>query len=103
MGRPGAWSPIGASGNFGPSEVRVTSGGNLERYLSLILKMKNCIFRATGSTLSLLTDLLKEIEVLAVVQQSNNVNSLAMISAKQERDEPVRQFAARLRGLQGWV
>jgi hypothetical protein len=45
------------------------------------------------------TDLLKEIEVLAVVRQSNNVNTLAMISAKQERDEPVRQFAARLRGL----
>jgi hypothetical protein len=44
-------------------------------------------------------DLLKEIEVLAVVRQSNNVNTLAMISAKQERDEPVRQFAARLCGL----
>jgi hypothetical protein len=27
-------------------------------------------------------DLLKEIEVLAVVRQSNNVNTLAMISAK---------------------
>jgi hypothetical protein len=44
-------------------------------------------------------DLLKEIEVLAVVRQSSNVNTLAMISAKQERDEPVRQFVARLRGL----
>jgi hypothetical protein len=45
------------------------------------------------------TDLLKEIEVLAMVRQSNNVNTHAMISAKQERDEPVRQFKARLRGL----
>ena len=44
-------------------------------------------------------DLLREIEVLAVVRQSNNVNMLALINAKQERDEPVRQFAARLRGL----
>ena len=44
-------------------------------------------------------DLMKEIEELAVVRQSNNVNTLAMITAKQERDEPVRQFAARLRGL----
>jgi hypothetical protein len=44
-------------------------------------------------------DLLKEIEVLAVVRQSNNVNTLAMISAKQERDEPVRQFTAHLCGL----
>jgi hypothetical protein len=39
-------------------------------------------------------DLLKEIEVLAVVRQSNNVNTLSMISAKQEREEPVIQFAA---------
>ena len=34
-------------------------------------------------------DLLREIEVLAVVRQSNNVNTLAMMTAKQERDEPV--------------
>ena len=46
-----------------------------------------------------MTDLLTEIEVLDVVRQSNNVNTLKTISAKQERDEPVRQFAARLRGL----
>ena len=45
------------------------------------------------------TDLLKEIETLAVIKQSNNVNILAMLKLKQERDEPVRQFAARLRGL----
>ena len=44
-------------------------------------------------------DLLREIETLAVIKQSNHVNILAMMKAKQERDEPVRQFAARLRGL----
>jgi hypothetical protein len=44
-------------------------------------------------------DLLKETEVLAVVRQSNNVNTHAMMTAKKERYEPVRQFAARLRGL----
>jgi hypothetical protein len=41
----------------------------------------------------------EDIEVLALVRQSNNVNTLAMISAKQERDEPVRQFEAHLCGL----
>ena len=44
-------------------------------------------------------DLLKKIKTLAVIKQSNNVNILAMLKSKQERDEPVRQFAARLRGL----
>jgi hypothetical protein len=43
--------------------------------------------------------LLKEIETLAVVRQSNHVNTLALMTAKQERDEPVRQFAAHLHGL----
>ena len=46
-----------------------------------------------------MADLLKEIETLAVVRQSNHVNTLALMTAKQERDEPIRQFAARLRGL----
>jgi hypothetical protein len=44
-------------------------------------------------------DLLREIEELAVVRQSNNVNTLAMINTKQQRDESVRQFEAHLRGL----
>jgi hypothetical protein len=44
-------------------------------------------------------DLLEEIETLAVVRQSNHVNTLALMTAKQERNEPFRQFAARLRGL----
>jgi hypothetical protein len=34
-------------------------------------------------------DLMKEIKELAVVRQSNNVNTLAMITAKQERDLPL--------------
>ena len=46
-----------------------------------------------------LVDLLKEIETLAVVRQSNIVNTLALITAKQERDEPIRQFVAQLCGL----
>ena len=45
-------------------------------------------------------NLLEEIETLAVVRQSNHVNMLALMTAKQERDEPVRQFAARLRVLE---
>ena len=46
-----------------------------------------------------LVDLLKEIETLAVVRQSNIVNTLALITAKQEKDEPIRQCPARLCGL----
>ena len=34
-------------------------------------------------------DLLEEIKKLAVVWQSKNVNTLALMAAKQERDEPV--------------
>lgn len=61
----------------------------------------NALDKSLGDRVDTITvaELLKEIEVLAVVKQSNNVNTLAMITAKQERDEPVRQFAARLRGL----
>jgi hypothetical protein len=63
--------------------------------------LRSALHKALGDRIDTIsvTDLLKEIEVLAVVRQSNNVNTLAMISAKQERDEPVRQFTARLRGL----
>ena len=43
--------------------------------------------------------LLEEIKELAVVRQSNNVNTLSLMTAKQERGEPIRQYAARLRGL----
>ena len=63
--------------------------------------LKKAVDRALGDrveNISLL-DLLKEIETLAVVKQSNHVNTLALMTAKQEREEPVRQFVARLRGL----
>ena len=42
-----------------------------------------------------MVDLLEEIVMLAVVRHSNH---LALMTAKQERDESVRQFAASLRG-----
>jgi hypothetical protein len=60
--------------------------------------LRSALHKALGDRIDTISvmDLLKEIEVLAVVRQSNNVNTLAMISAKQERDEPVRQFTARL-------
>jgi hypothetical protein len=63
--------------------------------------LKGALYKALGDRIDTIsvTDLLKAIEELAVVRQSNNVNTLAMITAKQEREEPVRQFAARLCGL----
>ena len=62
--------------------------------------LRTALHRSHGVKLSTITveDLLEEIKKLAVVRQSNNVNTLAL-TAKQERDEPVRQFAARLRGF----
>ena len=63
--------------------------------------LKKAVDRALGDRADTINvaDLLKEIETLAVIRQSNHVNTLALMKAKQERDEPVRQFAARLRGL----
>jgi hypothetical protein len=63
--------------------------------------LRNALYKALGDRIDSISvdNLMKEIEELAVVRQSNNVNTLTMINAKQERDEPVRQFAARLRGL----
>ena len=64
-------------------------------------ELAKAVHRALGMRVENITvvDLLKEIETLAVIKQSNHVNILAMMKSKQERDEPVRQFAARLRGL----
>ena len=63
--------------------------------------LKKAVDRALGDRADTINvaDLLKEIETLAVIRQSNHVNTLALMKAKQERDEPVRQFAACLRGL----
>ena len=63
--------------------------------------LRTALHRSHGARLSTISvaDLLTEIKKLAVVRQSNNVNTLALMKAKQEQDEPVRQFAARLRGL----
>jgi hypothetical protein len=62
--------------------------------------LRSALYKALEDRIDTISvvDLLKEIEVLAVVRQSNNVNTLA-ISDKQEREEPVIQFAASLRGL----
>ena len=44
-------------------------------------------------------NLMLEIEKAAVEKQSNVLNKVKLMEAKQERDEPVRTFVARLRGL----
>ena len=44
-------------------------------------------------------DLLKEVEVVAVEKQSDMLNEVHLMEAKQDRNEPVRKYLARLRGL----
>ena len=53
--------------------------------------LRTALHRSHGEKLSTITvaDLLSEIKKLAVVRQSNNTNTLALMTAKQERDEPV--------------
>jgi hypothetical protein len=55
--------------------------------------LRNALYKALGDRINTINveDLMEEIEELAVVRQSNNVNTLAMITANQERDEPVRR------------
>ena len=45
------------------------------------------------------TNLMLEIEKAAVEKQSDLLNKVKLMEAKQERDEPERTFVARLRGL----
>ena len=63
--------------------------------------LKKAVHRALGVRVTTINvaNLLTEIETLAMIKQSNHVNILTMIKSKQERDEPVQQFSARLRGL----
>ena len=53
--------------------------------------LKKALDRALGDRVDSISvvDLLEEIEMLAVVKQSNHVDTLALTTAKQERDEPV--------------
>ena len=53
--------------------------------------LRTALHRSHGEKLSTITvaDLLGEIKKLVVVRQSKNVNTLALMTAKQERDEPV--------------
>ena len=53
--------------------------------------LRTALHRSHGVKLSTITmaDVLDEIKKLAVVRQSNNVNTLALMTAVQERDEPV--------------
>ena len=61
--------------------------------------LKKALNRALGDRINAISDLLWEIQPLAVVRQSNYVNTLALMTAKQEIDEQLCQFAARLHGL----
>ena len=56
-----------------------------------------------GSTLLVKSaaDIMKEIEKLAVIRQSNLVKVSRLLEAVQDRDEPVRSYVARLKQLAG--
>ena len=44
-------------------------------------------------------ELMVEIEKAAMEKQSDLLNKVKLMEAKHERDEPIRTFVARLRGL----
>ena len=46
-----------------------------------------------------LSDLLEEVKTAAVEKQSEMLNQVRLMEAKQERNEPVRKFLARLKGM----
>ena len=48
-----------------------------------------------------LVDLMEEVKTAAVEMQSDMLNEVRLMEAKQERNEPVRKFLARLKGLAG--
>ena len=48
-----------------------------------------------------LGDLMEEVKTAAVEMQSDMLNEVRLMEAKQERNEPVRRFLARLKGLAG--
>ena len=61
------------------------------------------VYRSLGSSISSASEavIMSEMEKLSVLEQSNLVNVVALMSASQERDEKVRSYLARLRGLAG--
>ena len=63
--------------------------------------LRKHVCRSLGDRVDTISEeeLLEEIKKLAVERQSNIINTVALMSATQERDEGIRQFAARLRGL----
>ena len=63
--------------------------------------LRRNVSRSLGERLDTISEeaLLEEIKRLAVERQSNIINTVALLSVTQDRDEGVRQFAARLRGL----
>ena len=60
--------------------------------------LQNTIGSTNMASISV-AELLLEIARAAVENQSDLLNTVKLMEAKQERDEPVRTFVARLRGL----
>ena len=59
------------------------------------------LFRLVGTSLRELKeeDLLKKIKQLAVKPQNNLINVVKLLSLEQEREEPVRNYLARIKGF----
>ena len=60
--------------------------------------LQNTIGTAKMATITV-NDLMKDMEKAAVEKQSDLLNKVKLIEARQERNKPVRTFVARLRGL----
>ena len=63
--------------------------------------LKKTLFNTIGKRWNTISsmDLMTEMEVDAVEKQSDMLNEIHLMEAKQDRNEPVRKFLARLRGL----